>query len=109
MTKDEIESDLIRLQETVEVLKSKMDLLEIIVKQPKAPQAEETQVKLVKVIQINMGKKSYFCKTAEEQQIFAENNPGVKTESFNIELQEVTAEKHLNDPENKKQFTKKEI
>jgi hypothetical protein len=61
-----------------------------------------------KVTQIIVGKKSYFCTTPEEERIFAENNPDVKTETFKIELLISTAEKYLNDPENVKQFTKKE-
>lgn len=106
MTKDEMESDLIRLQEKVGVLESKMGLLEIIVK--KQEPLEPEQDKMVKVTQINANGKRYFCQTPQEQQIFAENNPGVKTESFNVELQAETAKSYLNDPENKKQFTKKE-
>lgn len=60
-----------------------------------------------RVIQINAEGKRYFCSTPEEQQIFTENNPDVKTESFNLELPISTADKYLNDPENKKQFIKR--
>jgi hypothetical protein len=59
------------------------------------------------VIEIIAGKRIYFCETSEEQQIFSENNPGVETETFHIELLVPTADKYLNDPENKKQFTSK--
>lgn len=58
-----------------------------------------------RVIQIITGNKIYFCRTSEEEQIFSENNPGVKTETFHIELLNSTADKYLNDPENRKQFT----
>ena len=108
MTNQQLENEVENLKEKFEMLKGKVELLEILAKQPAVPKVEEVQIKLVKVKQINANGKSYFCKTQQEQQVFAENNPGVKTESFDIELQEATAEKYLNDPENIKQFTKKE-
>lgn len=67
---------------------------------------EITGIGRKKVTQIIVGKKSYFCTTPEEERIFAENNPDIKTETFKIELLISTAEKYLNDPENKKQFTR---
>lgn len=59
-----------------------------------------------RVIQIIAGKKIYFCRTSEEEMVFSENNPGVETETFHIELLNSTAEKYLNDPKNRKQFTR---
>lgn len=59
-----------------------------------------------KVTQIIVGKKIYFCRTSEEEQIFSEKHPGVETETFHIELLNSTADKYLNDPENRKQFTR---
>lgn len=50
----------------------------------------------------------YFCQTKEQEQTFKENNPGVRTEMFEIQLLKSTAIKYLNNPENIKQFTKKE-
>ena len=64
--------------------------------------------KTIDVIQINVGKKRYFCKTQEEQAIFAWNNPGAVTETFKLELPDFIANDYLNDPENKKAFEKKE-
>ncbi len=49
----------------------------------------------------------YFCQTKEQEQIFEENNPGVRTEAFSIQLLKSSAIEYLNDPENKKQFTKR--
>lgn len=117
MTKEEMESDLIRLGEKVEDLAAKVGLLEILIrkqaeemtmminKQPKEKPQPENLMK--KYIQINANHKTYLCSTAREQQIFSENNPGVETESFNIELTAEQAERYLNDPENKKQFIKR--
>lgn len=63
--------------------------------------------KIVEVIQINMGKNRYFCKNSQEQEIFDENHPGAKTESFTIELPDYIAKKYLDNPDNKKQFERK--
>jgi hypothetical protein len=111
MTNQQMESALELLQEKVAGLKDRLDLMQILIDklsiQP-APQPEQEIEKTVKVIQINMGEKRFFCKTPEEQQVFQDNNPGAKTESFNIELTPATARGFLDNPENKKQFTKKE-
>lgn len=48
----------------------------------------------------------YFCQTKEQEQAFKENNPGIRTEMFEIQLLKSTAIKYLNDPENIKQFTR---
>lgn len=48
----------------------------------------------------------YFCQTREQEQAFKENNPGIRTEMFEIQLLKSTAIKYLNDPENIKQFTR---
>jgi hypothetical protein len=85
----------------LEMLKRRVKELELDAEQP-------TTRGHKRVIQIIAGKEIYFCRTPEEQMIFSENNPGVETETFNIELLNSTAEKYLNDPENKKQFMKKE-
>lgn len=46
----------------------------------------------------------YFCQTKEQELIFKENNPGVRIESFNVQLLKSTAIKYLNSPKNMKQF-----
>lgn len=70
-----------------------------------------------KLVIIENGRKPYFCQTKEQELIFLENNPGVRTkesnsgvrtESFSIQLLKSTAIKYMNDPRNVKQFTKKE-
>lgn len=96
------------VQEKLDDLENRVELLEIIAKK-EAPetQIEETQSQVKKVIQINAKGKKYFCTTPLEQQIFSENNPGVKTETYTLELPVFIVDKYLNDPENKKQFTKK--
>ena len=66
-----------------------------------------TKPTLDAVGQIVKAGKTYFCETKEQELIFKENNPGVETESFNIELLKSTADKYLSDPQNRKQFTRK--
>ena len=87
-------------------LTNRIELLEIIAK--KTGPAEDEQQKSRKVTQINMGGKKYICETAAEEAIFTENNPGVKTETYHLELPDHIIDGYLNDPENKKQFTRKE-
>ena len=66
-----------------------------------------------KMVIIENGRKPYFCQTKEQELIFKENNPGVRTEDFNsgvrtesfsIQLLKSTAIKYLDDPRNVKQF-----
>ena len=90
-------------------LENRIQLLEIIAKKVTSetlPEPQQEEMK--KVIQINANGKTYFCETSQEQHVFSENNPDVKTETFHIELEDSTARRYLNDPENKKQFTKRE-
>ncbi len=69
-------------------------------------------VKITEIIAYRKGNdgqmigQAYFCKTKEEECIFSENNLGVEIETFSIELLASTARKYLDNPENKKQFTK---
>ncbi len=60
------------------------------------------------ILYVEIGRKPYFCQTKEQEIIFSENNPGVRTETFGIQILKSSAIKYMNDPENKKQFTKKE-
>lgn len=130
MKENEIET-INKIIEKQEELENRMSLLEIIAKKSVSEVPLEPQQTMKKVIQIStmpkMSKakynnkreliakeeviepgKTYFCTTPQEQSIFADNNPDVKVETFNIEMPTFVADKHLNDPENKKQFTKKE-
>ncbi len=50
------------------------------------------------------GRRPYFCRTTEEEVILKKNNPDARIETFTIQLLKSTAEKYLNDPENKKLF-----
>lgn len=61
-----------------------------------------------KMVVIENGRKPYFCQTKEQELIFMENNPGVRTESFSIQLLKSTAIRYLNDHGNIEQFTRKE-
>lgn len=96
-----------KIQEKLNDLENRVQLLEIIAKkQASETQPEPQQDKPKKIIQINAKGKKYFCETPQEQRIFSENNPGVKTETFNIEMPILIANERLNAPGNKKQFTK---
>ncbi len=96
------------LEARVDELTSKVDLLTIIAKKADSAGQQDEQQKSRKVTQINAGGKKYICETAEEETIFRENNPGMAIETYHIELPNHIIEGYLNDPENKKQFTKKE-
>ena len=50
----------------------------------------------------------YFCQTKEQEVVFGENNPKARIETFGIQLLKSTAIAKLNDPENMKQFERKE-
>ncbi len=96
------------LEARVDELTSKVELLEIIAKKTDSAEQQDEQERQRKVTQINMGGKKYICETAAEVAIFAENNPGVKTDTYHIELPNHIIQGYLDDPENKKQFTRKE-
>lgn len=95
-------------QERLNDLENRVELLEIIAKkETSGVQIDEPELLTKKVIQINAKGKKYFCLTPLEQQVFTENNPGVKTETYSLELPAFVADGYLDDPENKKQFTKR--
>lgn len=50
----------------------------------------------------------FFCQDPEDAQIFTENNPNLRTETFTVQVRKSTAIKYLNAPENVKQFKKRE-
>ncbi len=87
-------------------LTNRLELLEIIAKKGGTAEPEGEQSR--KAIQINMGGKKYICETAKEEAIFAENNPGIVTETYRMDLPIHIIEGYRNDPENEKQFTRKE-
>lgn len=64
---------------------------------------------MVEVIQINLGKKRYFCKTPKEQSVFDEIHlpSKEKYESYKIELPDYIAKDYLDNSENKKAFERK--
>lgn len=95
------------IQEKLDNLENRVQLLEVIAKK-QLTELEPLVDEVKKVIQINAKGKTYFCTTSQEQYIFSQNNPGVETETFNIELPVSLANEYLNKPENKEQFTKKE-
>lgn len=99
------------IQEKLRSLENRIEMLEILAKKQTQENSEsqEMETRLKKVIQINADGKRFFCTTPQEQQIFIENNPGVRMETFNIELLEYTANEYLNDPENKKQFERQGV
>ena len=112
MTNQQLENEVDGLKEKVEGLVSRVGLLEIIAKKESAAQMEEQEEvqreKPKKFFQINAKKKTYICKTEQEKAIFMENNPGVETEVRECELTAEQAAPYQKDPDNIKQFTKKE-
>lgn len=61
-----------------------------------------------KTLYVENPHKPCFCQTAEQERVFAENNSGVRIETFTIQLLKSTAIKFLNDPQNMEQFKEKE-
>ncbi len=49
----------------------------------------------------------YFCQDPEDALAFAENNPGVRTETFTVQVRKSTAINYLDSPRNMKQFERK--
>ena len=96
------------LEARIDELTSKVELLEIIAKKTDSADQQDEQQKSRKVTQINMGGKKYICETAAEEAIFREKNAGAAIETYHLELPNHIIEGYLNDPENKKQFAKKE-
>lgn len=60
------------------------------------------------ILYVEIGRPPYFCQTKEQERIFAENHPGIRTETFEVQLLKSTAIKYLDDPENVKQFISSE-
>ncbi len=85
-----------------------MDVIQINTKPKMAKAKFDKRGQMIENAKVVVPGKKYFCITPEEQQVFSENNPGVETETFKVELPVFIANRYLNDPENKKQFTVKE-
>lgn len=61
------------------------------------------------ITQINAGGKTYFCDNIGEEGIFHENNPDMKIEeTFRLSMPDAIADRHLDEPGNRKQFIRKE-
>jgi len=46
----------------------------------------------------------YFCQDTEDVNVFKANNPGLRIETFSIQLQKSTAIRYIDSPENMEQF-----
>ncbi len=76
------------------------------------PEKDGTQGEIMKdldgkTLYVEVGREPYFCQNPDDALIFAENNPGVRTESFTVQVRKNTAIKYLDDPRNMKQFERK--
>jgi len=97
------------MEDKLDNIEHRLKLLEILAtKGTPGIQQEAPQQQDKKVIQINANGRKYICITQEQLHIFKENNPGVKMETYTIEMPDHIIDKYMNDPENKKQLTKKE-
>lgn len=61
------------------------------------------------ILYVENGRAPYFCQDPEDALIFAENNPGVRTETFTVQVRKSTAIEYLDSPRNMEQFKKKEV
>ena len=57
-----------------------------------------------KTLYVEVSSGPFFCQDPEDEQIFTENNPDLRTETFTIQVRKSTAIKYLNAPENMKRF-----
>ncbi|KKL76500.1 hypothetical protein LCGC14_2044280 [marine sediment metagenome] len=58
---------------------------------------------------VEISRGPYFCQDPEEAQVFSENNPDTRTETFTVQVRKSTAIKYLDAPRNMKQFKKREV
>jgi len=56
------------------------------------------------VLYVEVSSGPFFCQDPEDAQIFTENNPDLRTETFTVQVRKSTAIKYLDAPENMKQF-----
>jgi hypothetical protein len=92
------------IEQDENVARGCVKVIEIIAYDPVGKKRNEDDTKDVI---IERGRAPYFCQDAEDELIFAENNPDARTEKFNVQLLKSTAIKYLNAPENMRQFTRK--
>ena len=60
-----------------------------------------------KELYVEISRGPFFCQDPEDAQIFAENNPTTRTETFTVQVRKSTAIKYLDAPENMIQFKEK--
>lgn len=100
------------------VARGHIEVIEIIAydptKEPKRhlPEKDGTQGEIRKdkdgkILYVENGRAPYYCQDPEDSLIFAENNPGARTETFTVQLRKSTAIECLNSPRNMKQFERK--
>ncbi len=106
------------IEQNENVARGHVEVIEIIAydatKEPRRHPLEknETKGRIKKdndgnVLYVEIGRSPYFCQDPEDALVFAENNPGVRTESFTIQVRKSTAIEYLNAPRNMRQFERK--
>ena len=61
------------------------------------------------IMYVERSRGPYFCQDPEDAQVFAENNPDTRTETFTVQVRKSTAIKYLDAPRNMEQFKKREV
>ena len=108
------------IEQTENVAKGHVEVIEIIAydatKKPRRHPLEkgETKGRIKKdndgnTMYVESPRAPYFCQDPEYAQVFSENNPDTRTETFTVQIRKSTAIKYLDAPENMKQFKKKEV
>ncbi len=72
-------------------------------------QGEKMKDKDGNILYVEISRGPYFCQDPEDAQIFSENNPDTRTETFTVQVRKSTAIKYLDSPENMEQFKKREV
>ena len=73
------------------------------------PEKEGLQGEIMKdkngdTLYVENGREPYFCQSPEDIYVFQENNPGVRTETFTVDVLKSTAQKYMDSPRNMKAF-----
>ena len=105
MTETKAETMYKELEQDENVAKGHIKVIEIIAYDVVGKKKNEDGKEII----VEKGRAPYFCQEQEDELVFAENNPGVRTEKFTVQLLKSTAIKYLNNPENMKQFAKKAV
>lgn len=105
------------IEQEENVARGHVEVIEIIAykatKEPRRHPPERNQDKgeIVKkdgqTLYVEVSSGPYFCQDPEDAQVFTENNPDLRTESFTVQVRKSTAIKYLDAPENMKQFERK--